>query len=129
MPNNGSPVRLHPDNPRYCCIAAAVGADHRQRHYGRAERNFDYVRYLNEAADKAMTNSRCFLLSASWRALPHTRTRPASGAADYVARSTHRPGLCARRYPRFDLIVGRRVLLRGCTTSERGLSARHRGSN
>mgnify|MGYP001059432979 CR=1 FL=1 len=107
MPNNGSPVRLHPDNPRYLLYRGKpLVLITASEHYGAVlNRNFDYVRYLNEAADKAMTNSRCFLLFRELEGLPHNPHSPCKPVpADYVAPFKRTgPGYAPDGYPRFDL--------------------------
>ncbi len=59
-----SPIGLHPDNPRYFLYKdrplALITAT---EHYGAViNRNFDYIAYLDDAAEKRQTLSRCFLL-------------------------------------------------------------------
>ncbi|MGQ9629387.1 MAG: cellulase family glycosylhydrolase [bacterium] len=102
-----TPIRLHPENPRYflykdkpLVLIAAT------EHYGAVlNRNFDYTAYLNEAADKNATLSRCFLL---FRELgdanlnPHSPCKPLPG--EYVAPFPRAgPGYATDGFPKFDL--------------------------
>lgn len=57
-------IKLHPENPRYFLFRGKplvlIGAT---EHYGSVvNRNFDFVRYLEDAADKKQTVTRTFLL-------------------------------------------------------------------
>jgi hypothetical protein len=75
-------------------------------HYGAViNRNFDYVRYLVEAADKRQTLSRCFLLFRELEHIPlnpHSPCKPLPG--EYVAPFLRAgPGYATDGYPRFDL--------------------------
>ncbi len=59
-----APIQLHPDNPRYFLYKdrplVLITAT---EHYGAViNRNFDYIAYLDDAAHKRQTLSRCFLL-------------------------------------------------------------------
>jgi hypothetical protein len=74
-------------------------------HYGAVlNRNLSYGDYLDEAADKAMTLSRCFLLFRELESPinPHSPCKPVAG--EYVApfRRTG-PGHAADGFPKFDL--------------------------
>ncbi len=107
MSNTASPVRLHPDNPRYLEFRGQpLVLITASEHYGAVlNRNFDYVRYLNEAADKRMTNSRCFLLFRELEGLPHNPHSPCKPVpADYVAPWKRTgPGYAPDGFPRFNL--------------------------
>ena len=99
--------RLHPDNPRYFLYGGRprvlITAT---EHYGAViNRNFDYVRYLAEAADKAATLSRCFLLFRELEGIPlnpHSPCKPRPG--EYVAPFARSgPGFAVDGFPKFDL--------------------------
>ena len=68
--NTNSSVCLHPENRHYFLFRGEpIVLVTASEHYGAVlNRNMDYVRYLDEAADKKMTLSRCFLL---FRELEH----------------------------------------------------------
>ncbi len=100
------PIRLHPENPRYFLYRGQprvlITAT---EHYGAVlNRNFDYHAYLDDAADKKMTLSRCFLL---FRELeggrnPHSPCKPVP--AEYLAPFARTgPGYAMDGYPKFDL--------------------------
>ena len=80
--------RLHPENPHYFLYRGRprvlITAT---EHYGAViNRNFNYARYLAEAADKAATLSRCFLLFRELEGIPlnpHSPCKPRPG--EYVA--------------------------------------------
>ena len=102
-----TPVRRHPENPRYFFYKGKplvlVTAT---EHYGAVlNRNFDYVRYLEEAADKRATLSRCFLLFRELEGVPlnpHSPCKPTPG--EYVAPFLRTgPGYATDGYLRFDL--------------------------
>lgn len=107
------PIALHPENPRYFLYhgrpRVLITAT---EHYGAViNRNFDYRTYLAEAADKAATLSRCFLLFRELQVFdfqtpiplnPHSPCKPLP--ADYVAPFLRAgPGFAMDGYPRFDL--------------------------
>ena len=108
------PIGLHPENPRYF--------EYRDRplvlitateHYGAViNRNFDYVAYLDDAAEKRQTLSRCFLLFRELQVFdpatqvkpinPHSPCKPLPG--EYLSpwmRSG--PDFATDGYPKFDL--------------------------
>lgn len=102
-----SPVRLHPDNPRYFLYGGRprvlITAT---EHYGSViNRNFDYNAYLEEAADKQATLSRCFLLFRELEGIPlnpHSPCKPRP--SEYVAPFARTgPGFATDGYPKFDL--------------------------
>lgn len=107
MANPTSPIALHPDNPRYFLYhGRPLVLITASEHYGAVlNRNMDYVRYLNEAADKAMTNSRCFLLFRELEGLPHNPHSPCKPVAfEYVAPFKRSgPGNAPDGLPRFNL--------------------------
>jgi hypothetical protein len=75
-------------------------------HYGAViNRNFDYVRYLEEAAEKRCTLSRCFLLFRELESIPlnpHSPCKPLPG--EYVAPFLRTgPGFATDGYAKFDL--------------------------
>ena len=107
MPDPGSPISLHPENPRYFLYKGRprvlVTAT---EHYGAVlNRNFDYVRYLEETADKRLTLSRCFLLFRELEGVPlnpHSPCKPVPG--EYVAPFLRTgPGYATDGFPTFDL--------------------------
>ncbi len=109
-----TPIDLHPDNPRYFLYKerplVLITAT---EHYGAViNRNFDYVAYLDDAAEKRQTLSRCFLLFRELQVFdpatqvkpinPHSPCKPLPG--EYVSpwlRSG--PGFATDGYPKFDL--------------------------
>ena len=107
MSNSGSPIRFHPDNPRYFLYKGKplvlVTAT---EHYGAIlNRNFDYITYLNEASDKKATLSRCFLLFRELEGVPlnpHSPCKPLPG--EYVAPFARTgPGYATDGFLKFDL--------------------------
>jgi len=105
MSNNT--FRLHPENPHYFLYRGRprvlITAT---EHYGAViNRNFDYARYLEDAADKAATLSRCFLLFRELEGVPlnpHSPCKPLPG--EYVAPFLRTgPGFAGDGYPKFDL--------------------------
>jgi len=102
-----STFRLHPDNPRYFLYRGRprvlITAT---EHYGAViNRNFDYGCYLAEAADKAATLSRCFLLFRELEGIPlnpHSPCKPRPG--EYVAPFARSgPGFAVDGFSKFDL--------------------------
>ena len=88
MSNSTSPVGRHPDNQRYLSFnGKPLVLITATEHYGAViNRNFDYVRYLEDAADKHCTASRCFLLFRELEHIPlnpHSPCKPLAG--EYVA--------------------------------------------
>ncbi len=107
MAHNGSPIQLHPQNPRYFLYEGQpLVLITATEHYGAViNRNFDYVAYLDEAADKRATLSRCFLL---FRELEHYLLNPHSSCkpipSEYIAPYLRAgPGYATDGYPKFDL--------------------------
>ena len=107
MSKTNSPISLHAENPRYFLYQGRprvlVTAT---EHYGAVlNRNFDYSRYLSEAADKQMTLSRCFLLFRELEGVPlnpHSPCKPVPG--EYVAPFLRTgPGYATDGFPKFDL--------------------------
>ena len=82
-------------------------------HYGAViNRNFDYVAYLDDAAEKRQTLSRCFLLFRELQVFdpatqvkpinPHSPCKPLPG--EYVSPWLRKgPGFATDGYPKFDL--------------------------
>ena len=107
MSDAGTPIRNHPENPHYFLYRGRpLVLITATEHYGAViNRNFDYVRYLDEAADKRATLSRCFLL---FRELEHTPLNPHSPCkprpGEYVAPFARTgPGYATDGYLKFDL--------------------------
>jgi hypothetical protein len=113
MSQSSAPIRVHPANPHYFLYRdrplVLVTAT---EHYGAViNRNFDYVRYLDEASDKKATLSRCFLLFRELQYFdgrddrpvnPHSPCKPLPG--EYVAPFLRSgPGFAFDGYPKFDL--------------------------
>jgi hypothetical protein len=99
--------RLHPENPHYFLYRdrprVLITAT---EHYGAViNRNFNYARYLEDAADKAATLSRCFLLFRELEGIPlnpHSPCKPRPG--EYVAPFARLgSGFAVDGYPKFDL--------------------------
>ena len=108
------PIELHPENPRYFVYKnrplVLITAT---EHYGAViNRNFDYVAYLDDAAEKRQTLSRCFLLFRELQVFdpatqvkpinPHSPCKPLPG--EYVSpwlRSG--PGFATDGFAKFDL--------------------------
>ncbi|MBI2940102.1 MAG: cellulase family glycosylhydrolase [Chloroflexi bacterium] len=107
MSSSGSPIRVHPENPRYFLYRGRpLVLITATEHYGAVlNRNFDYVRYLAEQADKRVTLTRTFLLYRELPAppkVPHSPCKPRP--AEYVAPWLRTgPGYAVDGYPRFDL--------------------------
>ena len=108
------PIGLHPENPRYFLYKAKpLVLITATEHYGAViNRNFDYISYLDDAAEKRQTLSRCFLLFRELQVFdtatqvkpinPHSPCKPLPG--EYVApwmRSG--PGFATDGYHKFDL--------------------------
>ena len=99
--------RLHPENPHYFLYRdRARVLITATEHYGAViNRNFDYARYLADAADKAATLSRCFLLFRELEGIPlnpHSPCKPRPG--EYVAPFARSDSWFAvDGYPKFDL--------------------------
>lgn len=104
---DNSPVRLHPENPRYFLYdGKPVVLITATEHYGAVlNRNFDFVSYLDETADKKITLSRCFLLFRELEDMPknpHSPCKPLPG--EYIAPFLRiGPGYATDGYPKFDL--------------------------
>jgi hypothetical protein len=107
MTPDNMPISLHPDNPRYFIYRGRprvlITAT---EHYGAVtNRNFDYMAYLEEAADKRATLSRCFLLFRELEGVPlnpHSPCKPRSH--EYLAPFRRSgPGFAHDGYPRFNL--------------------------
>lgn len=106
MTSPTSPICLHPDNPRYFLYRGRprvlITAT---EHYGAVlNRNFDYVRYLDGAANGKATLSRCFLLFRELEGAmnPHSPCKPTPG--EYVSPFPRSgPGYATDGFPRFDL--------------------------
>ena len=113
MDQSTVPIQVHPENRRYFLFRGRpfvlLTAT---EHYGAViNRNFDYLRYLEEAADKAATLSRCFLLFRELQYFdgrddrpinPHSPCKPLP--AEYVSPFLRSgPGFAFDGYPRFDL--------------------------
>jgi len=120
-----SPIRLHPENSRYFFYnGKPIVLICATEHYGAVlNRNFDFVSYLDEAADKKATLSRCFLLFRELQRLygekllypvetpseptwvpinPHSPCKPLAG--EFVAPFLRTgPGYDIQGYPKFDL--------------------------
>lgn len=109
-----TPIGLHPENPRYFLYnGRPLVLITATEHYGAViNRNFDYVAYLDDAAEKRQTLSRCFLLFRELQVFdpatqvkplnPHSPCKPLPG--EYVSpwpRSG--PGFATDGYPKFDL--------------------------
>ena len=73
------PIGLHPENPRYFLYKAKpLVLITATEHYGAViNRNFDYIAYLDDAAEKRQTLSRCFLLFRELQVFdPATQVKP-----------------------------------------------------
>jgi len=98
---------LHPENPRYFLYKGKplvlVTAT---EHYGAVlNRNFNYVTYLDEAADKKATLSRCFLLFRELESMPknpHSPCKPLPGEYAAPFKRTG-PGYATDGFLKFDL--------------------------
>jgi len=107
MSNAYSPICLHPENPRYFLYKGKpLVLITATEHYGSViNRNFDYIAYLNEAAEVKATLSRCFLLFRELEHIPlnpHSPCKPIPG--EYVAPFARTgPGYAPDGFPRFDL--------------------------
>ena len=107
MANTSLPVCHHPENPCYLQYGGEpLVMITATEHYGAViNRNFDYVRYLDEAADKRCTLSRCFLLFRELENIPlnpHSPCKPRP--AEYVAPFLRTgPGFATDGFPKFDL--------------------------
>ena len=120
MAQPDSPISLHPENPRYFLYRGKprvlVTAT---EHYGSVlNRNFDYVRYLDEAADKNMTLSRCFLLFRELEASvnPHSPCKPIPG--EFVSPSRGRaPATLSMGIPSSTSLSGIQSTSSACTGS------------
>ena len=108
------PIGLHPENPRYFLYKGRpLVLITATEHYGAViNRNFDYVAYLDDAAEKRQTLSRCFLLFRELQVFdpatqvkpinPHSPCKPLPG--EYVAPFVRSgPGFATDGYPKFDL--------------------------
>lgn len=104
--SNGTPIQLHPENPRYFLFRG------RPRvllcateHYGSVvNRAFDFERYLNEAAQRRQTLTRVFLLFRELQTArnPYSPCKPES--PDYLAPWVRTgPGRALDGEPRYDL--------------------------
>ena len=102
-----SPVRLHPENPRYFYYnGKPIVLITATEHYGAVlNRNFNFTSYLDEMADKKVTLSRCFLLFRELENIPknpHSPCKPLPG--EYIAPFLRTgPGYATDGYPKFDL--------------------------
>lgn len=107
MSNTGTPICLHPENPRYFLYKGRpLVLITATEHYGAVlNRNFNYVIYLNEATDKKTTLSRCFLLFRELESIPlnpHSPCKPLPG--EYVAPFLRTgPGYATDGFLKFDL--------------------------
>lgn len=107
MTSAHEPIALHPENPRYFLFRGApLVLITATEHYGAVlNRNFDVLAYLDEAADKRATLSRCFLLFRELEHVPlnpHSPCKPVPG--EYVAPYARTaPGFAADGFPKFDL--------------------------
>ena len=107
MSNAGSPICRHPENSRYLLYKGKpLVLITATEHYGAViNRNFDYVRYLEDAADKKATLSRCFLLFRELEGVPlnpHSPCKPTPG--EYVAPFLRTgPGYATDGFLKFDL--------------------------
>ncbi|NLF02499.1 MAG: cellulase family glycosylhydrolase [Anaerolineales bacterium] len=105
--STGSPIQRHPENPRYFLYdGKPLVLITATEHYGAViNRNFDYCRYLEDAADKRQTLSRCFLLFRELEGIPlnpHSPCKPLPG--EYVAPFLRTgPGFATDGYGKFDL--------------------------
>ena len=107
MSSASGPIRRHPENPRYFLYhdrpLVLITAT---EHYGAViNRNFDQVAYLDEAAARGATLSRCFLLFRElehYGLNPHSPCKPAP--VEYVAPFARTgPVYAPDGFPRFDL--------------------------
>jgi hypothetical protein len=109
-----TPIGLHPENPRYFLYKAKpLVLITATEHYGAVvNRNFDYIAYLDDAAQKRQTLSRCFLLFRELQVFdpaahekpmnPHSPCKPLPG--EYVSPFVRSgPGFATDGYPKFDL--------------------------
>jgi len=102
-----SPVRLHPENPRYFYYnGKPIVLITATEHYGAVlNRNFDFISYLDEMTDKKVNLSRCFLLFRELEGIPknpHSPCKPLPG--EYIAPFLRTgPGYATDGYPKFDL--------------------------
>ena len=109
-----APIQLHPDNPRYFLYKGKpLVLITATEHYGAViNRNFDYIAYLDDAAQKRQTLSRCFLLFRELQVFdpaahekpmnPHSPCKPLPG--EYVSPFLRSgPGYATDGYPKFDL--------------------------
>jgi len=102
-----SPVRLRPENPRYFYYnGKPIVLITATEHYGAVlNRNFDFISYLDEMADKKVNLSRCFLLFRELEGPPknpHSPCKPLPG--EYIAPFLRTgPGYATDGYPKFDL--------------------------
>jgi hypothetical protein len=104
-----SPISIHPDNPHYFLYDGQPRIlNAATEHYGAVlNRNFNYVSYLEEAADKQATLSRCFLLFRELEGLPwnpHSPCKPIPG--EYLAPFARTgPGYATDGFLKFNLDV------------------------
>lgn len=99
--------QLHPDNPRYFLYRGQpMVLITATEHYGAViNRAFDQIAYLDEAANRHMTLSRCFLLFRELEHFglnPHSPCKPVPGhyLAPFARSGTD---FATDGYPRFDL--------------------------